>query len=379
MQITINEMLNLPTFSSFKLVAGKEGLHNYVKKVGIIDHETQDMIINSFEVNEFVLSTFLGIKENPEQLLIYVQELIKARVSGLAIKDIFFRQLPQNIINYANKHAFPIFIYSKVYYEDIIMSVLNANKEKQCIISLQHKLNDIKCGKLKKNDIKQQALSINKGFKNNHYVAFCKPHKNLSLTGQAVSTSLVKYHNTHSIIPYKEGVLAIFTANRAFKVEYLINSLANIGITTNSYVIGVSNNYSQLYDLTKSINESLYACEYAFKFNLEIISYNDLGINRALLPLQNNEWLTSYAKKVITPLLTYDLQNDFTLLKTAICYVKNNGDIKLTAKELIQHSNTVRYRINKIKQLITCEAGVNDFYLELSLAISTYLLKPFSL
>jgi DNA-binding PucR family transcriptional regulator len=42
-------------------------------------------------------------------------------------------------------------------------------------------------------------------------------------------------------------------------------------------------------------------------------------------------------------------------METLLEYVENSGDMKLTAQKMFQHSNTIRYRINKIRKLLGLE------------------------
>jgi DNA-binding PucR family transcriptional regulator len=62
-------------------------------------------------------------------------------------------------------------------------------------------------------------------------------------------------------------------------------------------------------------------------------------------------------------------------MKTAIAYIKCEGNTKLTADSLFIHENTVRYRMNKIREKLDPNANDFVFYENLSLAVKIYLLN----
>nr|WP_243157966.1 helix-turn-helix domain-containing protein [Aminipila terrae] len=53
-------------------------------------------------------------------------------------------------------------------------------------------------------------------------------------------------------------------------------------------------------------------------------------------------------------------------------FVENDGNYIKTAEALYLHKNTIRYRINKIKELHHMENSELNFYEQLSIAIKLY-------
>ena len=60
-----------------------------------------------------------------------------------------------------------------------------------------------------------------------------------------------------------------------------------------------------------------------------------------------------------------------------LTFVDNNMDFKETSKSLFVHENTIRYRINKIKEMIPYGRSEIDFYETISLASKVYRIKTF--
>lgn len=375
MSITINEAMKLETFKEFKVIAGRTGLNNKIKKVGILDYEIKEMIEKNFEEDEFVISTLLIVKDQVEALYKIVEMLILAGVSGLAIKNIYFNHLPDEVIELANRKSFPIFIFSNVYFENVITSVVDAIKEKNERKALGIKIDTILYNHLNKTMIKNIAYEINREFKEKNMVIFCKRknHEEAMIIGNSLNIDNDTYFNKYNkIIPYKEGYLVINTFEDIKKDEVtklILKRLENLGFYSKQYVIGISSLYEKLEDLKFSINESLYAFKYATLYEKDISFFYKLGTSKIILPLIDNPWIQKYHAEIISPLLIYDRENDTELLKTSIKYIENNGSIKATAKELFQHSNTIRYRITKINKILSENYHIKDFYEELAMAI----------
>lgn len=123
MTLTVLEATKLSTFENFKLVAGHRGLDRVIEKVGILDWEyikkiEGDPIDSEFVNGEFVLTSLLFAKENPEYIMEAVKYLEEGEVSGLAIKNVYYQEISDEIIRYANERAFPdIFQRKKIYFK----------------------------------------------------------------------------------------------------------------------------------------------------------------------------------------------------------------------------------------------------------------------
>ena len=119
----LKDILAMPEFKDFKVMAGEDGLDRKVDIVTVIDApDIEDWIRG----NEFVISTGYIFKDNPkifaDKLEIYNQK----GISGFGLKlDRYLKELPENIITKADKLGFPIiYIPNKYPYVDIINPVL---------------------------------------------------------------------------------------------------------------------------------------------------------------------------------------------------------------------------------------------------------------
>ena len=78
-------------------------------------------------------------------------------------------------------------------------------------------------------------------------------------------------------------------------------------------------------------------------------------------------------EEYLAPLLC----NNEELLNTACTYIKSKGDLDKTAESLYCHKNTVRYRLNKIHEILDPKSNEKEFNENLSIAIRIYLFSQF--
>lgn len=380
MSITISEALKLEKLKGFKIIAGKKGLNNKIIKVGILDHEIVGRIEGQFIRGEFALSSLLGAKDDVTLIFQAVKNLIEDGVSGLGVKNIYFKELPAEIIEYANEKGFPIFIFdNSVFFEDIItdVSLVIGNIKNYELIESQ--IDNILMNDISKMKVREIALKINPSFKENFIVAYCR-EKEYTNNGNIISIlEKVNRNKTKSvnsvILKYRSGIFVIYSyekLNKNIVVNKLFNLINSIGLTEDKYFIGISNYYSDLNELNRGINESVYAQKTSEIYQNNTIFYKDIGIYKILIPSADQIWIREFYKEIIPPLISYDEKYNTEILNTAIKYIDNEGKVKKTSNDLFQHENTIRYRINKMKEILGMSDLNGNFYEQLSIAIKIH-------
>ena len=82
--------------------------------------------------------------------------------------------------------------------------------------------------------------------------------------------------------------------------------------------------------------------------------------------------MNRYAKDILKTTEDYDIENNSHLLNTLQVYIETNCDLTATAEKLSQHKNTIRYRLNKIKDLTGLDYKNFTDLEQLSLALRIY-------
>ena len=385
MGLTVLEATKLETFKNFRLVAGHRGLDRIIEKIGILDWEfvnkIEGQIVESeFIKGEFVLTSLLFAKDKPELILEATKYLEENQISGLAIKNIYYNDLPIEVMNYANEKSLPIFIFdTTAYFEDIITEVMDKIRSIDNFDLLESKIDLIIKMNINKTIVREIAFEINRNFKECFFVLYIKEkrfiteNKIITLIENLKKNKSIDLHN--SILKYTNGILIISTfdkiqwENFKNKVHFLLNTMA---INMPEYYIGISNLHTDLSELGNGINESIFAQRTGELSPDSFNYYNDIGVYSILMPNINDSWIQDFYSRIIIPIKNYDEKYNTELFSTAVQYIESDGKVKETANALFLHKNTIRYRIGKIKELLNMEDYELSFYEQLSIAIKLY-------
>ncbi|QXJ37160.1 Purine catabolism regulatory protein [Parageobacillus caldoxylosilyticus] len=110
-KLTVSDILKRKHFEHIQIAAGHQGLNRTVKWVHVVEVTKINKLLKG---KELILSTGVGWKENKSLFLSFVQQLIECDASGLCIEmGTYASSIPQEIINLANEHHFPIILFLK--------------------------------------------------------------------------------------------------------------------------------------------------------------------------------------------------------------------------------------------------------------------------
>jgi sugar diacid utilization regulator len=106
-------------------------------------------------------------------------------------------------------------------------------------------------------------------------------------------------------------------------------------------------------DLYRAGQEALLAANVAEADGIELLAFEDTGSYRLLLPAMSEESgeLERFYEETVAPLSAYDEQYETDLVATIEAYLENDGNVTPTAGQLFTHRHTVRYRLERVKDL----------------------------
>ena len=385
--ITVSDVIKNSSLSAFPVVCGCAGLESEVIKTGIIDYEFS--IEGFFENNkpfgygDFLVASLMFTNGDESELLKMVEQLIALKVSGLAIKNIFFKKIPQSIIDLCNNKDFPIVLFdNSLYFEEIITEIDNIIQVSDWIKKIETKIELLYLNDLERDEVglisKEMRISPLK-----YSVAFClSPNIPLSSIDM---TYIINSYNNHSyrdeksfLYKYREFFLIILISNRDLKSEFeksFFDILNLTGIKISNYTVGTSSIHNPVIDLDFCIKEAIWSHKVAKILSEERKNYSDLGTWSIIISNQQSKHINQYMKNYLNPITHNPSDSSKELIKTAIAYIKCEGNPKLTADNLFIHENTVRYRMNKLREKLDPNANDFIFYENLSLAIKIHLLN----
>jgi PucR family transcriptional regulator, proline-responsive transcriptional activator len=132
--------------------------------------------------------------------------------------------------------------------------------------------------------------------------------------------------------------------------------------------IGIGNSYL-LPDLYKSFNEAHIAITFRLLEKKNVVQhFNNMGIFTELF-LHNRRNICNFCRNTLDKLLEYDHDCDSDLQETVRALLSCNFNWKATAEKLFVHVNTLRYRYDKIEQLLNINLADPDIRFNLYAAI----------
>lgn len=358
MSIKISELLQQPSFSSFRIVAGVNGLNRNVSKVNILDFEydgiqdRENEVFGLFEKEAFVLTSLLFAKQHPQMILESVKLLVRDGASALAIKEIYYHDLPSEVIDYANQHQFVILMFEREggFFETLITELTSLIEMRNNDEINEQKLSMLLDETLTIGSQRMLTEELFPTLDSPFYAAYSKP-------SQLLSKQELKKHSASDSVSliYQSGILMIGGVTLPEMYRDAV------------YPTGFSRLHTNLDEVSMAVKEAMCACEYAIRNNQDRISYDEIGIYRLLYPLKNNLWMKTYCE-LLKAEISKDI-NGMELMQTAEIYVQYQGDLQKTSEVLHIHKNTVRYRISRLKELLSKNHETSYFDEQLTLMV----------
>jgi hypothetical protein len=106
-------------------------------------------------------------------------------------------------------------------------------------------------------------------------------------------------------------------------------------------------------DLYRAGQEALLAANVAEADGVELLAFEDTGSYRLLLPAMSEDSgeLERFYEETVAPLAAYDEQYETELVATIEAYLDNDGNVTPTAEQLFTHRHTIRYRLERARDL----------------------------
>jgi sugar diacid utilization regulator len=106
-------------------------------------------------------------------------------------------------------------------------------------------------------------------------------------------------------------------------------------------------------DLYRGGKEAQLAVNVAEAEGTELLAFEDTGAYRLLLPALSEDpgELERFYEETVAPLTAYDEQYETELVATIEAYLENDGNVTPTAERLFTHRHTIRYRLERAKEL----------------------------
>jgi sugar diacid utilization regulator len=124
-------------------------------------------------------------------------------------------------------------------------------------------------------------------------------------------------------------------------------------------------------DLHRAGAEALLAANVAEARGAIELSFEETGAYRLLLPAMSEDptELEGFFDETVAPLAAYDEQYETELVRTLETFLDADGNVAGTAERLFTHRHTIRYRLERVKELSGLDVGSTDGRERLSLGL----------
>jgi len=122
-------------------------------------------------------------------------------------------------------------------------------------------------------------------------------------------------------------------------------------------------------ELSRAAREAILAANVAEGDpEIPVLAFDDTGAYRLLLS-QDPEELQRFYEETIAPLSAYDEQYETELVATVAAFLDADGNVAATSQRLFTHRHTVRYRLDRVRELTELDVGSSDGREKLSLGL----------
>jgi sugar diacid utilization regulator len=143
-----------------------------------------------------------------------------------------------------------------------------------------------------------------------------------------------------------------------------------------TFALGRSRVAADAGDVARAANEALLAANVAEgdaggEDGQRVLAFDDTGAYRLLLSAMSEDpaELQRFYAETIEPLVAYDEQYETDLVVTVEAFLDADGNVAGTAQRLFTHRHTIRYRLERVRDLSGLDVGSTDGREKLSLGL----------
>ena len=168
----------------------------------------------------------------------------------------------------------------------------------------------------------------------------------------------------------RELVIVVPGAQGGRAAEAVLREL-EAGLGNYTFTVALSRPAGDPVDLPRAGAESLLAANVAEARGLSRLSFEETGAYRLLLPAMSEDpgELRRFHGETVEPLVAYDEQYDTELVRTLESFLDADGNVAKTAEKLFTHRHTVRYRLDRVRELTGLDVSSTDGRERLSLGL----------
>lgn len=400
---TCKKMLKTAGMEKLRLVAGEGGLDRIISWVHVIELLE---VVDWVEGGELLFITGITIQDNKEALLKLVKDIDEKRLSGLVINvGPYIKETPEEVIELANSLNFPIFELpfevKLIRITHIICREIFSNKIQE--ESINSFMNELIFGKdVIKDETISRAIKYGYNIEKNYYAMVVniddfneylqtnnieKEQKIIEIKQHVlriIDIVMKKYNKKYMYVTQSDSFYLMIEVDKSFSHVDFINEIArsineevskNINNLTVS--IGIGEKACTLSEFRSAVLEAKNAMEISKRLYGENIigDCRKIGVYKLFFGIENQDIMIKLYNEKLGKLKGYEKNASNELLNSLEVYIDENRNIGHAAERLFIHRNTMKYRINKIEEILECDLKDDKtmFYIMLCIKIGIFL------
>lgn len=377
---TVKDMLEIPDFRDFRIIAGEGGSSREIKTVSVMDAPD---IYEWMKGGEFLITSAYVMREHPEQAAELIERLVENGASAFGIKFTrFIDNLPREALDTAERLNFPIIsIPVEFAFTDVIDPVLREIVDDQIEAKYREEfVQDLIYSNIKyRDEVYNRAKIYHWDFRDGgmvvivdvddfkmKYAEGLDRQKNekmewdmarvmrisgnvLRQSGHQISFSKLNDRIVY-IISFKIDQREMDRLRKLLeRLREEIKKQTDLTVT-----IGVGKYCDDIFDISESFQEAKKAIIISrMLYPRDRVScYEELGVYKLLNLVKNTPEAEEFEEKYVERLKSYDRKYKSDLWETLVMLVRCGWNMREASEQLYIHYNSMKYRYRKICSIL---------------------------
>ena len=365
MSITMRELLQVEELQSAVVLAGADGLDKAVCRIATIEKpfvDHPDYCYRVAQPHDVYFSMLYAFHDAKEKLHAELEFMRETKSSGLITYQKDVSALDSEFLKKANAYHIPIVaINNDVGLTELTYHIIDLIIQDGITQIRTANLENLLCRDAAESDYHRQITELTGVLEPFSQSVFVRTKENIPLNSFRIASE-------DFLLPLFDGMLYFINGkNEQHLNEKRSAFVHKLRSSSTSYRLGIGSIHESD-SLKRTLQESLHAFSFADFLKKNSCHYADLREYRLLLQLNGSDCLREWRDVFYVPLQESDLNAKLDLVHLMELYVKKDGDYTSISNELFIHESTVRYRLNKIYEILGLHSSA-QFYAEAKLAV----------
>lgn len=362
--IRIRELYRLQNIRGLRLIAGQDGLERTVTGAVLFEYDPSRMQMTDFYRGDLVVTTLAYARSDAQLVTHSLLALMHQGIAGLMVKTAYFSELPEAVVEMANRQGTPLFLFDETYIEEVILEVTDLIRGKRRFSGFEKELDALMRGELPPEQVREKVARMDPLGAGAYRLAALYPREHMPGLDEQLYAMINEEDAGMGrviVMEWRRMLLLLLHADAQDRrsdgetLASLGELLGRAGVEREKLSVGMSRKREERSAFGVSLAEAVYAARASRLEGRAAMTAGELGLYAWLFPMSENAFACEQCRRSLSAIREYDAQNRANLEHTAHVYVEKGMEIASAAKALYQHPNTVRYRLSKIQRLMGME------------------------